>query len=185
MNSTGHVNTSCTTNAAGNSNNVQYDLILYVTSDAKTCGTSAAAYASTCLMDVSTNRVLIGMINLCTVALNSYTSTMLLATTVHEITHVMGFANNQFPNWIDDNGDLLKVGNVSNVFQMIDSQPVPNRQQFSQIITPKALAEARDQFGCATLSGVPLEDGGGSGSAGSHWEYELFQVGGWGSRACG
>ncbi len=37
--------------------------------------------------------------------------------------------------------------------------------------------QARLQFGCATLQGAALEDQGGSGSADSHWEYELFQVG--------
>ena len=89
----------------------------------------------------------------------------------------MGFAENQYPNWIDASGNRLGLGKV---IQKVASQPAPNRQNFSQIITPKALAEARIQFGCPTLSGVPLEDGGGSGVAGSHWEFELFQVGGGG-----
>jgi leishmanolysin len=32
---------------------------------------------------------------------------------------------------------------------------------------------ARDHFGCNELEGVPLENGGGDGSANSHWE-KLF-----------
>ena len=36
--------------------------------------------------------------------------------------------------------------------------------------------QARDQFNCQNLMGAPLEDQGGSGSQGSHWEFELFQV---------
>ena len=36
--------------------------------------------------------------------------------------------------------------------------------------TPQLLARARSYFECSTLEGVDLEDDGGSGSAGSHWE---------------
>mmetsp|Transcript_1576 Transcript_1576/g.2132 ORF Transcript_1576/g.2132 Transcript_1576/m.2132 type:complete len:723 (+) Transcript_1576:79-2247(+) len=36
--------------------------------------------------------------------------------------------------------------------------------------TPQLLAQARKHFGCETLVGVELEDDGGDGSAGSHWE---------------
>ena len=36
--------------------------------------------------------------------------------------------------------------------------------------TPQVLARARSYFECSTLEGVDLEDDGGSGSAGSHWE---------------
>ena len=36
--------------------------------------------------------------------------------------------------------------------------------------TPRLLARAREHFGCPTLEGVDVEDDGGSGSAGSHWD---------------
>lgn len=36
--------------------------------------------------------------------------------------------------------------------------------------SPKLLAHARDYFGCDTLEGVGLENNGGGGTAGSHWE---------------
>jgi hypothetical protein len=38
------------------------------------------------------------------------------------------------------------------------------------IRSPKVLAHAREYFKCPKLDGVPVEDDGGSGSAGSHWE---------------
>jgi hypothetical protein len=41
---------------------------------------------------------------------------------------------------------------------------------------PQVLREARAALGCPTLTGVPLEDEGGIGTAGSHWEFRLFQV---------
>jgi hypothetical protein len=46
----------------------------------------------------------------------------------------------------------------------------------TSIITPKVLAEARSQLGCASLAAVPLEDEGGGITAGTHWEFRLFQV---------
>ena len=40
----------------------------------------------------------------------------------------------------------------------------------NKIISPKALAMAKKHFNCDSLDGIPLENDGGSGSAGSHWE---------------
>ena len=40
----------------------------------------------------------------------------------------------------------------------------------SIINSPKVLEKARLHFNCQNLEGVPLENQGGSGSAGSHWE---------------
>ena len=40
----------------------------------------------------------------------------------------------------------------------------------SNIISPKCVLKARQHFNCGSLSGVPLENQGGEGSVGSHWE---------------
>ena len=40
---------------------------------------------------------------------------------------------------------------------------------------PQVLAEARAALGCPNLTAVPLEDEGGEGTVGSHWEFRLFQ----------
>ena len=65
------------------------------------------------------------------------------------------------------------------------SQPVnvTGTNQFGQayqgIASPRVLAEARAQLGCSSMTSAPLEDEGGDGTAGSHWEYMLFQVSQW------
>jgi hypothetical protein len=41
------------------------------------------------------------------------------------------------------------------------------------LTTPHVKEFARNHFGCNTLNGVELEDGGGSGTQGSHWEQRL------------
>ena len=66
---------------------MQTDLYLYVTSDVGSCEAEVAAFAMPCLYDYNTNRPVLGVVNLCSDALNTYTSDKLLATTIHEITH--------------------------------------------------------------------------------------------------
>jgi hypothetical protein len=48
----------------------------------------------------------------------------------------------------------------------------------SYITTPAVLREVRELSGCATLTGAPLEDEGGAGTAGTHWEMVVLEVGG-------
>lgn len=38
------------------------------------------------------------------------------------------------------------------------------------VTTPEVVKTARDYFGCSSLEGLELEDQGGSGTAGSHWD---------------
>jgi hypothetical protein len=40
----------------------------------------------------------------------------------------------------------------------------------------RVVREAREMLGCPSLSSVPLEADGGTGTASSHWEFRLFQV---------
>lgn len=39
---------------------------------------------------------------------------------------------------------------------------------------PKLVNFAKEFFGCKDIKGVPIENGGGSGSAGSHFEKTFF-----------
>jgi hypothetical protein len=43
------------------------------------------------------------------------------------------------------------------------------------VVTPRVKTAAQVQLGCNTLQGAELEDDGGDGSAGSHWEQRLFE----------
>lgn len=46
--------------------------------------------------------------------------------------------------------------------------------QITVVNTPRVVDWIRRHFGCDTLSGAPLEDGGGSGTRLSHWEKRNF-----------
>ena len=67
---------------------------------------------------------------------------------LHEITHILIFS----PNLLKSLG-MLEARN-SNYY----------------VTSPKALLKARQHFNCASITGIPLENQGGEGSAGSHWE---------------
>jgi Leishmanolysin len=43
------------------------------------------------------------------------------------------------------------------------------------VVTPLVRAAARNHLGCSSLRGAELEDDGGAGTAGSHWEQRLFE----------
>lgn len=75
---------------------------------------------------------------------------------IHEVFHILGFSN-----WFFDR---------TNIAQTID---IAGKQRYA-ITSPKVVEYAREYFNCPKVMGVPLEDGGSSGSKGSHWEKSIF-----------
>ena len=75
---------------------------------------------------------------------NLYMKNLLL----HEISHILGFHPYFFT--------VLEMSSVEGSMSYITSKKVRDK--------------AREHFGCTTLSGIPLENQGGEGSVGSHWE---------------
>ena len=72
---------------------------------------------------------------------------------LHEITHVLVFHTEFFEHSSISTGDKRINGVVRKL-----------------ITSPKVKEAAQKHFGCKTLEGVPLEDQGGDGSSGSHWD---------------
>lgn len=56
---------------------------------------------------------------------------------------------------------------------------VEGNRQFIGLQFPQQLQNARTFFNCPSMQFVPFEDGGGSGSSGSHWEQRIFDVRCW------
>ena len=82
----------------------------------------------------------------------------MVRTGVHELLHALGFSGTFFDYYFK-NKQLITRGTTRR-----GGQPV------TLFTGPKALAAAQAHFGCPTLDGIELEDEGGSGTAGSHWE---------------
>ena len=70
----------------------------------------------------------------------------------HEFSHVLAF-----------HPKLFKILNLTTT-ENIDGQ------QYTYINSPKVLEKAKLHFGCDNIKGVQLENDGGDGTAGSHWD---------------
>ena len=71
---------------------------------------------------------------------------------LHEITHILVFNPSLF----------YRLG--------MSTATTVNNNTITLINSPKVLEKAREHFGCDSLKGIPLENQGVAGSAGSHWE---------------
>lgn len=73
---------------------------------------------------------------------------------LHEMAHVLGF------------------GTLWQQFGLVQGLDSPN----PTYVGPNALREYRSLFGVPTATGVPVEDQGGPGTAGSHWRESVFDT---------
>ena len=77
---------------------------------------------------------------------------------VHEFTHILGFSKHFFETY------------YKNIEMKTDKYGF-NRMYLN---SPILLEKARKYFNCPTLEGVELENQGGEGTAGSHWEARIL-----------
>jgi len=75
---------------------------------------------------------------------------------IHELMHVMGFSNYFFS--LQNILGYAKIGG----------------QDREALVSDGVVNYAKEYFGCNEIVGVPLENDGGSGSAGSHFEKTMF-----------
>lgn len=76
------------------------------------------------------------------------------------------FSSGQF--YIDENGVELSKEDVLAEYS-------EGGRAVTAVVTPSVVAAARAQLGCNSLRGAELEDDGGLGTAGSHWEQRVFE----------
>ena len=123
-------------------------------------GVDAAAYPLA--LDTNNKRPILGCVCLGTHYNYSKTNAerylgMLL---LHEISHVLAFNDQLFQYFINITNPTI--------------EETVNGATRKLLATPKVLYYARGHFGCPSLTGVELENQGGDGSAGSHWEARIM-----------
>ena len=79
---------------------------------------------------------------------------------LHEVTHVLGFSDGLF-KYFQTNDTLIKTTTI-------------NRIQRTLFTGSNVVKHARRHFACDNIEGVELENQGGDGSAGSHWEARIM-----------
>ena len=80
---------------------------------------------------------------------------------LHELTHALGFLGTMFPYF------------QKGLERTIKKKEIRGKER-SLIITPKVVEHAKKYFNCSSIEGVELEDQGGTGSSGSHWEQRIL-----------
>ena len=112
------------------------------------------AQAWTCIILTGNSRPIAGVVQINpNFSLSKYDSDYYMKyLLIHEISHVLGFNKNYF----------IKLNLAYNEEK--------NGINITYINSPKVLQKARQHFNCQNLKGIQLENQGGKGSVGSHWE---------------
>lgn len=143
------------------------DMVIYVTSS-NLPNESYIAYAAPCELDAGFRDMpIMGMVNINSPYFEEGTFASHYSTVVHELYHVFGFNSGLYPYWKKPDGSAYGEDEVT--------ENITIRGASKTILkTPNILEQARVNFDCATIQGVELEDHGGEGTAGSHWDMRIM-----------
>ncbi|KAG8632525.1 uncharacterized protein LOC110606833 isoform X2 [Manihot esculenta] len=142
------------------------DLVLFVTTRPTTANTLAWAVA--CERD-QWGRAIAGHVNVAPRHLTAEAETLLSATLIHEVMHVLGFDPHAFAHFRDER--KRRRGQVTE--QVMDEKL---GRMVTRVVLPRVVMQSRHHYGAFSenFTGLELEDGGGRGTSGSHWEKRLL-----------
>lgn len=146
---------------------VDADLILVITTESE--GKDTIASASPCQIHAVSGRPVVGRVNFNLKMIDNNFDLFFdqFGTIYHEITHVLGFEPDQFKYFLKPNMSRYKKEEV------LTTRKIGGKSQ-TMIQTPKVVEFVRKHFDCDSLPGAAVEDAGGEGSAGAHWEKVYF-----------
>ena len=133
---------------------INYDLVIipYFNDSLTTSAIQAAATACIAITETLQPKMGIIMINPKLEFSKQNSEIFLELLFLHEMSHVLIFHPSFF------------------MFLNMLNQKLVNNEMIYYISSPKVLEKARLHFGCNSIDGIPLENYGGLGSSGSHWE---------------
>ncbi|GMY28475.1 leishmanolysin-like peptidase [Fagus crenata] len=142
------------------------DLVLLVTTRPTTGNTLAWAVA--CERD-QWGRAIAGHVNVAPRHLTAEAETLLSATLIHEVMHVLGFDPHAFAHFRDE-----RKRRRSQVTEQIMDEKLG--RIVTRVVLPRVVMHSRYHYGAFSenFTGLELEDGGGRGTSGSHWEKRLL-----------
>jgi len=148
-----------------------FDLYIFVTMRPAVSG--VAAWATACMTETTTGRPIAGQLNINPSILDAYSADdVLLSTIEHEITHILGFSSNFYNKFIDSNGLPVAQSSVYATKSTTNNGQTITRGFF---VHPTMITMFKNLTGCSSITnGVPIEEYGSSGSAGSHFDGRSF-----------
>lgn len=150
---------------------IPYDLYVVMWPKNDNSG-GAFASAGACFLSTRDNRPTVGrfIVNFANLKVGALYEQLHFPVFLHEFLHILGFANNLYAEYVVP-GTTRKRGVGEVTISM-----TAGSKTYNAIQLPEVVAWAKAYFNCQTLIGVPLEDGGGDGTAGSHWEKTYFPI---------
>ena len=133
------------------------DLYIFINLERKEeIGETVIASARTLIFQLPDHQPLCGIININIDMDYSFKNSLeyFESTIIHEFTHILGFSRNYFIDYFN------------HTFYKIDEYGIKRYY----INSTKVLNIAKKYYNCNTIEGVQLEEGGGNGTTGSHWE---------------
>jgi len=142
------------------------DMVIFLSGRTTRYRGNTIAFACACAIDAVTHRPIAGYINWGPneIDLSADNYPEQLGVGVHEVTHALGFSNSLYGYY--QNGDPTK--------NTVLTEPGFSAHSVKLLASPRVAQEAQQHFNCPTLQGVELENGGSSGTAGSHWERRVL-----------
>ncbi|XP_047157169.1 uncharacterized protein LOC124828014 [Vigna umbellata] len=142
------------------------DLVLLVTTRPTTGNTLAWAVA--CERD-QWGRAIAGHVNVAPRHLTAEAETLLSATLIHEVMHVLGFDPHAFAHFRDE-----RKRRRNQVTKQVMDEKLG--RVVTRVVLPRVVMHSRYHYAAfsGNFSGLELEDGGGRGTSGSHWEKRLL-----------
>jgi len=149
-------------------NGVAADFFVYIDTDTES-GTQIAS-TKYCYLASGTRRPLVGRIMINRNMLPNANGDVLLHeknmyVMMHEMMHGLGFSSNTYKYFVDSNGKT-RSGHIKSI-------SVSGRTR-TFIDVPPLTEKLRSHFGCSSLAGALMENGGGSGTSASHFERKVF-----------
>ncbi|XP_027329186.1 uncharacterized protein LOC113845803 isoform X2 [Abrus precatorius] len=142
------------------------DLVLLVTTRPTTGNTLAWAVA--CERD-QWGRAIAGHVNVAPRHLTAEAETLLSATLIHEVMHVLGFDPHAFAHFRDE-----RKRRRNKVIEQVMDEKIG--RMVTRVVLPRVVMHSRHHYAAfsGNFTGLELEDGGGRGTSGSHWEKRLL-----------
>ncbi|CUF99461.1 major surface protease, GP63, putative, partial [Bodo saltans] len=148
------------------------DFILYVTANPLPTPGNTVAFAATCFSDQN-RRPIAGSINFVPATLGNAAvlkvsqTNLDMNTAIHEACHALGYSSFFQYGYVDMNG-VTRSGGTSSAYDNTLQKTT------TKMTSPRVVAAAQAYFNCSTLTGVEIEDQGGSGTQGVHWEKRIL-----------
>jgi proprotein convertase subtilisin/kexin type 5 len=147
---------------------VQADIVFFV-SAVNDPTSSYAAWAAACVFSAYNSRPIAAQVNINTAYLDPTQFAYQKMIARHELIHAFAFSPGLWTHYIYANGTTIPSN-------LVTQTGVTSRfQATTLIILPSIVAKARAYYNCPSLVGMELENEGGSGSLGAHWEARLLR----------